>query len=175
MARDGYAQTSVDQIAKQAGVSKKAFYTFFADKEAAFLAAYEVIGLVIAGVNAEAASTPLSSLDELVETVFGAYVQTLQSAPALATMLLLRAHGSTPAIMDRRLLGVAAYADALRNLLDRQRAAGMEIADLSHQEVVGLLGGINELCIQQVHRSGVGNLDQVSDDLRSFALRVLTP
>lgn len=175
IAREGYGRSSVDQIATQAGVSKKAFYKFFADKEAAFLAAYDVIELVIAGVTAEAESTPPATPAELVDTVFGTYVRTLQSAPSLATMLLLRAHGSTPAIMDRRLRGVAAYADALGRFLEQNRTAGMEIAELSHQEVVALLGGINELCIQHVHRSGIADLDQVSGDLRSFALRVLTP
>lgn len=42
-ARAGYADTTVADVIAVAGVSRKTFYEHFADKEAAFLAAYEVV------------------------------------------------------------------------------------------------------------------------------------
>lgn len=175
IARQGYSQTSVDQIAKQAGVSKKSFYKFFADKEAAFLAAYDSIGVVIADLHSEAATATATTLDELLHAVLGQYVHLLQSAPSFSTMLLLRAHGATAAIMDRRLLGIAAYTRAMKHIVDQGRAAGIPIADLSDAEMTALLGGINELCVQHVHRHGAQTLDQITDTLCRFAQRVLTP
>jgi len=38
---DGYANTSIAQVIAHAGVSRKAFYEYFTDKEDCFLAAYE--------------------------------------------------------------------------------------------------------------------------------------
>ena len=43
VAAKGYASTSVADIIAAAGVSRKTFYEHFADKEACFLAAYEMV------------------------------------------------------------------------------------------------------------------------------------
>ncbi|GAA3033654.1 hypothetical protein GCM10010528_13350 [Gordonia defluvii] len=174
IARQGYSQTSVDQISAQAGVSKKSFYKFFADKEAAFIAAYDAIGLVIATMTADLPGNP-ADLDALMGPVIGAYLGTLQAAPAFTTMFLLRAQGATPGIADRRIAGVARYAEAISQILCRGRDQGIPIADVSPAEVVALLGGINELCIQQVQRHGVARLDEIADTVLSFTRRVLTP
>ncbi|NNG98322.1 TetR/AcrR family transcriptional regulator [Gordonia araii] len=174
IARQGFAQTSVEQIAAEAGVSKKSFYKYFADKEAAFISAYDAIGLVVAHMSAGIPADP-RDIDELLSPLISGYLTTLQAAPAFTTMLLLRAQGATLAINERRIQGVASYAAAIGQILERGREQGIAIADVSEAELIAMLGGINELCIRQVHRHGVDGLDEIVEPIHSFARRVLAP
>lgn len=170
IANNGYAQTSVDQIAAQASVSKTSFYKIFDDKESAFLAAYDTMGLVLAGLNNNMQATA-PDLETLVRGGISEYVRLLQAAPAFARMFLLRVHGSTTKIMDRRIQNVALAAGALQFLVDQ---SGLEYADLTHADFVALIGAITETLMQQVHRSGVETLGETVDPLVTFTLRVLS-
>lgn len=174
IAQQGYSRTTVDQISAAAGVSKKSFYKFFVDKEAALLAAYDAVGLVISTMSAAIPERP-TDLAGLLRSVIEGYLHALQIAPAFTTMLLLRAPGATPATVERRIAGVDRYADSIAGFLAYGQQHGIAVADVSHPEIVAMLGGINELCIHQVQRHGVETLDELTDTLLVFALRVLAP
>ena len=89
VAERGYAETSVAQIVKGAGVSTKTFYELYADKEGAFLAAYAAIDVVIARMRA--AALEHDEPREMLRAGARCYLEQLASEPAFTRMLVIEA------------------------------------------------------------------------------------
>ena len=61
VAEKGYAATTVADVVERAGVSRRTFYEQFADKEACFLAAYEVgLAVVLDRIRPRTTARPAS-------------------------------------------------------------------------------------------------------------------
>ena len=92
--RQGYAATSVAQVIDRAGVSRKAFYEYFPDKEACFLAAYEelsarlVRALVEEGGKLEGAERTRAQLRR--------YLEVLSADPTLARAFIVEVLAAGP-------------------------------------------------------------------------------
>ena len=65
----GYASMSVEGIIATAGVSRRTFYDHFADKQEAFLAAYDAIVGAARGAGAERVRCPTRRLPAACATV----------------------------------------------------------------------------------------------------------
>jgi AcrR family transcriptional regulator len=65
MAETGYHETSVDNVCDEAGVSKGAFYGYFATKQDLFLALLEQETEALVGVAAELADGPLPGAERV--------------------------------------------------------------------------------------------------------------
>jgi AcrR family transcriptional regulator len=142
----GYAATTIADIVAHARVSKRTFYEHFADKDALFLAAYEVVSADIMRVVAEAAVGE-TSWQERVQASVRAYVDHLEENRALTRTFLLEIHAAgAPALKMRR--GVHdQFAEMLRALVDAARAEGATVHPLSPQMAIAVVGGINELVL----------------------------
>jgi AcrR family transcriptional regulator len=98
----GYTGTAVADVVAGAGVSRETFYQHFADKEACFLAAYEVavdtmrrtMGDALAGRPAD----PLARLDRALR----AYLDLLASEGAMARVFLVDVYAAGPQALQRR-------------------------------------------------------------------------
>ena len=122
-ARDGYASLKVEEIAEQAAVSLVAFYEHFADKEDAFLVAYEVgFGKALAVV--ERAFAAESDWRQAVRAGIDALFGFLASEPAFAQIALIDALIVTPHTAERSTESVSAFARMLvpGERADRRRA-----------------------------------------------------
>lgn len=107
--RYGYRDTSVARVVEQAGVSRATFYAHFADKEACFLAAFEVAATQIEAAlpRIEAEFSPAFRAGELLDELLGNTVR----APAAARILLVEALAGGPAVRkvhERFILGIEA-------------------------------------------------------------------
>ncbi|NEW51484.1 TetR/AcrR family transcriptional regulator [Nocardia cyriacigeorgica] len=172
VATHGYWPATIQQIVDAAKVSKKTFYKHFSSKEEAFLAAFEVNELVIAGVRD---SIDFADLDRLLDTMIGSYLAVLQLAPEVTEMLLFQPLGATPAIRSARTAAIARYTAALQQAFADARQAGLPIAELSDAEITMLLGAINELCVQHIDAHGLGDLPAaLHAPLAAFVERVLS-
>jgi TetR/AcrR family transcriptional repressor of mexJK operon len=69
--RDGYERTSVDNIAKEAGVSKRTVYSHYADKEQLFLSVTEQTLQSVLEVINDIAERELSGPGEIIERLGG--------------------------------------------------------------------------------------------------------
>lgn len=173
VATRGYWPATIAEIARAAKVSKKTFYQHFSSKEDAFLAAYDVIGVVIAEVRSV---LDLSSLEALVASLIGRYLGTLGHAPEFTQMLLFQPLASTPAIRARRIAGWGRYVTAIQEVLRDAHASGLAVAELTDAEIMAMLGGINELCIQHISAHGMSDLEAaLAEPLRAFVHRMLRP
>lgn len=81
--RDGYERTSVDNIAKEAGVSKRTVYSHYADKEQLFLSVTEQTLALLMGVVNDIAERELFGPGDITERLTGFIRATAQSITRL--------------------------------------------------------------------------------------------
>ncbi|WP_083612550.1 TetR/AcrR family transcriptional regulator [Mycobacterium sp. ST-F2] len=177
VAEHGYAGASVRQIASRAGISTKTFYELYPDKEAAFLATYAAVDLLVEWMRDAAAIATTAA--EVIEAGARTYLGTLASQPAFTQSLVIEAVASTDRIRARRSQGLADFAGVLVQHLRRVRgAAGPDPAPTSSDRalLVGALGGVNELVVQHLGSASVATLLDILDMARILLERiVLTP
>ena len=131
VADKGYAGTTIEDIVRGAGVSKKTFYEHFSDKLDCFLAAYEAASDELlehvrraqdaAGGEEEAATRDGAhpdGADWLARTRAGihAYLRWLAAEPALARVFLIEIAAAGPEALERRERLRDRYAERMREL-----------------------------------------------------------
>lgn len=100
VAEKGYAKTTIADLTKVAGISRTTFYELFPDKEACFLAAYDVA----ADVLARRVATAFESGDawpERVRAGLEALLESLAAEPAVARLALVDFGAAGPAAQRR--------------------------------------------------------------------------
>jgi AcrR family transcriptional regulator len=165
-ARDGYAALKVEEIAEQAAVSLVAFYEHFADKEDAFLVAYEVgHGKALAAV--ERAYVAESDWRLAVRAGIDALFGFLASEPSFAHIALIDALIATPHTSARSKEGVGAFAQMLVPGLEQTR--GYTPAAIA---VEAIAGGIFDLCL---HYALAGKIRELPELVPSATYVALAP
>src|SRR5688572_25002049 len=99
VAERGYANTSVAEVTRRAGVSRETFYEQFADKEACFLAAYDGALQLLrehVGHAAGEASAGGASREDALRAALDAYLHTLATEPAVARTFLIEVYAAGP-------------------------------------------------------------------------------
>jgi AcrR family transcriptional regulator len=119
VAEKGYAATTIDDIVRGAGVSKKTFYDHFHDKLGAFLAAYEAASDELyehVRVAQDAVSPTDDAWLERTHAGIRAYLRRLAAAPALARVFLIEVAAAGPEALARRERLRDRYAGRMREL-----------------------------------------------------------
>jgi TetR/AcrR family transcriptional regulator len=123
-ARDGYAGTTVDEVAQAAGISVGALYKYFRTKERLFLtvieAAHDVLDQVLGGIMAEG-----GTLGDKIERVLRAAVEFSEREPELVQIYIDCTTQQLSPIARRlsrqiELIGARTY----RGMLEQARADG---------------------------------------------------
>jgi AcrR family transcriptional regulator len=133
VAEKGYAATTIDDIVRAAGVSKKTFYEHFHDKLGCFLAAYEAASdELYEHVRAAQDGVSSSGADAktwLARTHAGirAYLRWLAAEPALARVFLIEVAAAGPEALARRERLRDRYAERMRELQETGIGAPDEI------------------------------------------------
>src|SRR5580693_8598312 len=149
-ARKGYAQTSVDEIAAAARVTKGAVYHHFAGKEALFRAVHDEVETHAQARVLRAANPGMAPVDQLV-AMMNAYLDAALDAEIRRITLV-----GGPAIIGQEIDNNAeqqpGYA-AVRAFLSTAIASG-EIMDLDPGALTGLLGGMAWVAGVLIARAG---------------------
>ncbi|HEY1457410.1 MAG TPA: TetR/AcrR family transcriptional regulator [Solirubrobacteraceae bacterium] len=130
-AEHGYANVSVAEVLKRAGVSRETFYEQFSNKEACFLAVYdEAVAVIMKELREALPPPPWASHDGPLERLgrfFESYLDALESEPALARAALIESYAAGPVSILRRAEGQARGAEAIAAMVgakdERQRFA----------------------------------------------------
>ncbi|HEX3909253.1 MAG TPA: TetR/AcrR family transcriptional regulator [Solirubrobacteraceae bacterium] len=165
-ASGGYASLKVEEIAEQAAVSLVAFYEHFADKEDAFLVAYEVghgKGLAAVERAYAAESDWRLAVRAGIEALFGF----LASEPSFAHIGLVDALIATPHSADRSNDGVSAFARMLAPGTERMR--GIMPGAVT---VEAIAGGLFDLCL---HYGLTGRIRELPELVPSATYIALAP
>lgn len=155
----GYASTSVADVLGRAGISRKTFYEHFPNKEACFLAAYDMgVDRVLAAIDAEiaAAAHPY----EAAMRGMGAYLTWLSANPAWARTFLIEVLAAGPDALDRRAVVHERFAAQYRRIIDAARAVLPELPEHPPYRYLSCVGATNELVSEHVRRHGVDDLAQ---------------
>jgi len=172
VAEKGYAATTIDDIVRGAGVSKKTFYEHFRDKEDCFLAAYEAAADELFARVREAQSDPDSWL-ERTRAGISAYLRWLAAEPALARVFLIEVAAAGPRAAERREALRDRYAEQLAEL---QRDARRELPDLSEPPVEifhAVVAAVDDLVVRRLRETGGEDLGELEPVLLQLQVALL--
>lgn len=163
----GYAATTIGDVVKAAGVSRRTFYEHFKDKEDCFVETYRTgcengIAEQAATVRALDGADWRTRLRVSLET----YLSHLADEPHFARVLLIEVLGAGPRALAMRERILATYVAGYRTLHVLARAEDPELPEVSDAFLRALVGGIAELVQQCLLESAE---EQVPERLRALA------
>ena len=142
----GYAAATIDDIVRDAGVSKKTFYEHFTDKLDCFLAAYEAASDEL--LEHIRAAQEAADAEWLARTRAGihAYLRWLAAEPALARVFLIEIAAAGPAALELRERMRDRYADRMREL----QTANSVPDEIFH----AVVAGADDLVVRRLREGG---------------------
>lgn len=166
----GYAETSVADLLELSGVSRRAFYELFADKEACFLATLDEI---LRGAMAVTASRlhQEGSLEERAERSLTAFLELLVSQPGAARLCLVESHAAGPTAVARVENAIAGFGELMAQAL-RERPGYERMPD---EMVWAMLGGMQKILHSRLHRGTERELLELGPSLVQLALAYRPP
>jgi AcrR family transcriptional regulator len=168
VATQGYAETTLADITREAKVSRRVFYANFASKQACFLAAFEVVVGHTGALVAEAVEGVERWPDRAVAAT-RAVLRFLASEPDLARLLLLESRGAGPAVSARFGAAVGRLAPLLRQGRGERPAGERPLPDSTEDSVLGSL-------VSLVHRKlAAGEAERLEELLPECVEFVLSP
>jgi len=162
-AKLGYADASVADVIAIAGVSRKAFYEHFKDKEECFLTAYDVLSDRLITELAKVGAAHDDPADRTRAEVSG-FLTALARAPAAARVFMVDVLGAGPRALQKREHVNRRFADAL---------FGDLVVDETRRTAI--VGGVNNVVVGALMRGRGAHLEELSDALSDFVLSALKP
>jgi AcrR family transcriptional regulator len=164
----GYANTTIGDVVKTAGISRRTFYEHFEGKEDCFVETYRTgsengIAQIDAALRALEEPDWRTRLWVSLET----YLAILAAEPHFARVLLIQVLGGGKRCLAMRERILAIFVEHYRMLHSLAKEEDPELPDILDEFMRGLVGGIAEL-VQQCLLDG-------SDDIVSQRLLALTP
>jgi AcrR family transcriptional regulator len=160
VAAKGYAGTTVADVVAGARVSRKTFYEHFADKEEAFLAAFDAGVEVLMSAILEARGQDDSWLS-LMRARVRAYLETLASQPAFARTFLLEVFVAGPRAIERRGQVLDRFAQLFRDLHAEALRAFPDLPRVPEPIFAAAVGGVNELVSAYVREGRTAELAEL--------------
>jgi AcrR family transcriptional regulator len=157
LAEKGYADTTLADIVREAGVSRRTFYEHFQTKSDCFIALYEA-----ASANAlkglRQAIDPEHPWQTQIERAVAAYLSCMVPNPALVRSLFIEILGlGAPGLAARRRVN-GEIADFIRDVVNGSHGGSAARLVLTPELATALVGGINELILQAIEQDRVGQL-----------------
>ena len=167
VAKKGYAATTIDDIVRGAGVSKKTFYEHFQDKLGCFLAAYEAASDELYEHVRTAQDSDAASSDWHARTHAGirAYLRWLAAEPALARVFLVEVAAAGPEALARRERLRDRYAARMRELQDSD-------TDVPDEIFHAVVAAADDLVVRRLREGG--DLLQLEPVLLSMQVSLLS-
>ncbi len=167
----GYANTTVAEIIRRAGVSRKTFYEVFADREAAVLAVFTGVEHMLSRVTA--ATMTHEDPVQMIRGALRVFLDALAAQPEFTRMLIIEAPAAGPRIRQRRNQAVRDFAAAVTARVNEVRERHPGYAPTSPDLVVGALGGVLEVCAQHLSPGEVRDLPALLPTLSTLMESVL--
>jgi AcrR family transcriptional regulator len=167
VAERGYATTRLSDLVEISGVSRKSFYTLFADKEECFVAATEAIV-----EDVLAATQSLSGgWEEQVRGATATFAEAIIAQPAAAKMCLFEAYAVGPSGVAPIERATARYE---AQALAAARAAGMEGEALGSM-ISAQVGALMEIARERLRLRREADLPGLMDDFANLVLSSRPP
>jgi len=170
----GLSLTTIADIVREAGVSKRTFYEHFESKEACFLALYRAASGSALRTLREAVK-PERPWQTQIEHALQAYFEHLAAGPGLVRVLFVDIHhlGIDGMRVRREVMQeLADFMMATVNLVGSQIEA-TPLRTLSPAMALAAVGGINELLLRAIEQGQAAELKRLTP-CASEIVRVLT-
>jgi len=148
IADKGDAATTIADVVTHARVSKRTFYEHFTDKESCLMALYEQGCVHLLAVVRGAATRQGGGWKAMVNEGVTAYLNALESMPAVTRTLLVEIQAAGPKAYRLRQQMQRRFADTLVEVVEAARAADPAIPKLSQLLAIALVGGVHEMMLQ---------------------------
>jgi AcrR family transcriptional regulator len=161
----GYRAVTVADIVRRAGIARNTFYDNFASKEDCFLATQD-FAVEESLRRVVDAATEKEGWEERLAAGLGAFLQYVESEPALARTCIVEALSAGPAAQERYEQSLQAFIPLLR--IGREDAArGEDLPDTLEETIVG---GIFWVIYQRIVLGKTEQIEALLPDLVDFAL-----
>ncbi|MFL5910953.1 MAG: TetR/AcrR family transcriptional regulator [Gaiellaceae bacterium] len=161
----GYQHTSVSDVIRAAGVSRKTYYEHFGDKQECFVAAYDLIVGHLLDDAGEVYATETQWRHRIVAGL-ALILELLASRPDLARFCVIEILAAGDAALTRRDEVMRAFAQFLEP--GREEVPdGVEISELTAPAVVG---GIYSIVYEEIRQERAEKLARLCPDLVYIAL-----
>ncbi|MBS1878913.1 MAG: TetR/AcrR family transcriptional regulator [Actinobacteria bacterium] len=171
VANKGYAESSVSDLIKVAGVSRETFYKYFADKEACFLATLEVILAGATAVTASRVGREEGSWEERGERGLAGFIELLVAQPDAARIAMVEAYAAGPAAQEM----VAQAVGNLEALMSYVFEQMPERAGMPAELITGMVGSVRKVIHTRLHRRAEDELVGMVPDLVALAMLYKPP
>jgi AcrR family transcriptional regulator len=165
VAEHGYNATTVAHITKAASVSRRTFYEHFADKEACFLAVYDMVAEHIRD-SMQAAADSFEEWPQKVRAALATMLRFLAGEPELARLAMIEPVAAGGEIAARHRDSVRGFAEILKS--GRPAHVGARPLPEATEETV--VGGILSLVVREIGAGRAGELEKLLPDLVELTL-----
>jgi AcrR family transcriptional regulator len=165
VAEHGYNATTVAHITKAASVSRRTFYEHFADKEACFLAAYEMVADHIRA-SMRAAAESFADWPQKVRAALATMLRFLAGEPELARICMIEPIAAGGEIAARHRASMEDFVEILR--AGRPEHGGERPLPAATEET--LVGGIVSLIVREISAGRTEQLEKLVPDLVELTL-----
>lgn len=157
LAERGYAETTVADIVREAGVSKRTFYQHFSTKQDCLLALYQAASQAALMVLRSAVD-PEKDWASQVEHALGTYLACLASQPRLLRTLFIEIlHLGQPGLAVRRAM-YQELADFIVQVVPDNRSESDRQAMPMATLTMAIVGGVNELALEAIENDRADRL-----------------
>lgn len=165
VAERGYNATTVADITKAASVSRRTFYEHFDDKEACFLAAYDMVADHIRD-SMRAAAESFEEWTQQVRAALATMLRFLAGEPELARLVMIEPIAAGGEIAARHRASMQGFVEILK--AGRPEHSGNRPLPEATEET--LVGGIVSLIVREISAGRSEDLEQLLPDLVELIL-----
>jgi AcrR family transcriptional regulator len=157
VASQGYASSTIADVVREAGVSRRTFYEHFQTRDDCLIALFEAASDGALKVLS-AAIDPSRGWESQVEQAMAAYLGCLASNPALLRTLFIEILGlGVPGLAARRRVNQS-IVDFMLGAINEPGAAPVLPPDMA----LAIVGGINELILVAIEQGRAADLQAVA-------------
>jgi AcrR family transcriptional regulator len=166
VAASGYGRTSVKQVVMLAGVSRRAFYEQFANKEECFLATLDLIASQAMVHIAAGYRSTEGTLEQRMEAALRRFAEVVASNPKGARLMLVDAPSAGPAGWER-------LTETMR-IFEQRLAASFahapDTAPLPEPVVRAIVGGLRRATFVRLLEQRTDEMPELVEDMLSWTL-----
>ncbi len=165
VAERGYNATTVAHITKAASVSRRTFYEHFSDKEACFLAAYEMVADHIRD-SMRVAAEAFEDWPQQVRAALATMLRFLAGEPELARLVMIEPVAAGGEIAARHRASMQGFVEILK--AGRPEHSGDRPLPEATEET--LVGGLLSLIVREISAGHAAELEKLLPDLVELTL-----
>jgi AcrR family transcriptional regulator len=165
IAERGYNATTVAHITQAASVSRRTFYEHFSDKEACFLAAYEMVAGHIRE-SMQVAAEAFEDWPQKVRAALATMLRFLAAEPELARVCMIEPIAAGGEIAERHRQSMQGFVEILK--AGRPQHSGER--PLPEATEATLVGGIVSLIVREINAGRTEQLEELLPGLVELTL-----